>query len=234
MELMEQKFCQSCGMPLSDELRGTNVDGSPNEEYCSYCYRDGAFTQNFTMNQMIEFCARFTDQMNEHTGQNLTPDQAKELMRKFFPQLKRWREKDDRTLAEKAKALLDECGEVTIASVNANGFPRPVPMAKVRTAGYNEVWMATGADSVKVAEFRNNPKAGLCYSAYGDSVSLRGIVEVIADEATRKEMWQEWFIRHFPGGPTDPNYLLLHFTGHEATIWIDGEFAQEKLGETKQ
>ena len=26
----EMKFCQSCGMPLNDELLGTNADGSKN------------------------------------------------------------------------------------------------------------------------------------------------------------------------------------------------------------
>ena len=41
---MEMKFCQSCGMPLSPEILGTNADGSKNEEYCIYCYKDGAFT----------------------------------------------------------------------------------------------------------------------------------------------------------------------------------------------
>ncbi|KAA6319565.1 hypothetical protein EZS27_030556 [termite gut metagenome] len=31
---MEQKFCQSCAMPLTDAaLIGTNVDGSTNEDY---------------------------------------------------------------------------------------------------------------------------------------------------------------------------------------------------------
>ena len=25
---MEQKFCQSCGMPLTQEIFGTNADGS--------------------------------------------------------------------------------------------------------------------------------------------------------------------------------------------------------------
>ncbi|MBO6082998.1 MAG: hypothetical protein J6P46_08275 [Bacteroidales bacterium] len=25
---MEQRFCQSCGMPLTEELLGANVDGS--------------------------------------------------------------------------------------------------------------------------------------------------------------------------------------------------------------
>ena len=47
---MENKFCQSCGMPItSEEQFGRNADGSKNEEYCSYCYRDGAFTENCTI-----------------------------------------------------------------------------------------------------------------------------------------------------------------------------------------
>ncbi len=40
---MEQKFCQSCGMPLIDDNRGTNADGSRNFDYCIYCYKDGEF-----------------------------------------------------------------------------------------------------------------------------------------------------------------------------------------------
>ena len=27
---MKQKFCQSCGMPLTDDVLGTNADGSKN------------------------------------------------------------------------------------------------------------------------------------------------------------------------------------------------------------
>ena len=46
---MEQKFCQSCGMPLTDEILGTNADGSKNEDYCIYCYKDGKFLQDCTM-----------------------------------------------------------------------------------------------------------------------------------------------------------------------------------------
>lgn len=226
---MEQKFCQSCGMPLTDENKGTNADGSCNEDYCVYCYKEGAFTQDFTMSQMIDFCAQFTDQINSQTGWNRTPEQAKEQMRQAFPYLKRWKKRDEKTLAEKAVSLLAQCKEVTIASVNADGYPRPVPMSKIHTKSYNEIWMATGADSVKTTDFQKNKKAGVCYSAYGDSVALRGVVEIVTDDAIRKEMWQDWFIHHFPGGPSDPNYVLLRFVGSEATIWIDGEFAHEKI-----
>lgn len=132
-------------------------------------------------------------------------------------------------LINKAENLLDKCSHVVIASVNPLGFPRPVPMAKGLTRGCNEVWMATGADSVKVRDFKHNSKAGLCYDYEGASVCLRGNVEIVTDSQTRKDMWQDWYINHFQGGPTDPNYLLLHFVGEEATIWIDNEFAHINL-----
>ena len=136
---MEQQFCQSCGMPLTDENRGTNADGSRSEDYCMYCYKNGAFTQDFTMGQMIEFCLQFLDQWNAQAGCNLTPIQAKEQMLQYFPRLKRWKEKDERTLTEKATHLLAQCENVTVASIDANGYPRPVQMSKIGAKGFHEV-----------------------------------------------------------------------------------------------
>lgn len=226
---MEPHFCQSCGMPLTDENRGTHVDGSRSEDYCAYCYQNGRFIQNFTMSQMIEFCLQYLDQMNVQTGWNLTPIQAKEQMYQYFPHLKRWKEPDGRTLLEKAVCLLAQCENVTVASIDAKGYPRPVPMSKIGAKDFYEIWMTTNADSEKVRDFRQNDKAGLCYEHYGDSVALRGTVEVVTDDTIRQEMWQDWFIHHFSEGPTDPNYVLLHFTGEEATFWINNEFSHSLL-----
>lgn len=226
---MEQKFCQSCGMPLTNEILGTNADGTPNEDYCIYCYKDGKFTQELTMEQMIDHCARFTDEINKQSGQNMTVEQAKEMMRQFFPHLKRWVGENQKSMSEKAEAVLARCEAVTLASVNADGFPRPVVMSIMKHIGFNEVWMSTGADSEKTFEFRKNPRAGLCYSSNGDSVVMRGYVEIVTDDGLRKEMWKDWMIHHFPGGPTDPNYVLLRFVGIDATLWIDEEFTRITL-----
>ena len=39
-------FCQSCGMPLTDEgLLGTEKDGAKAPDYCIYCYKDGERTE---------------------------------------------------------------------------------------------------------------------------------------------------------------------------------------------
>ena len=38
-------ICQSCAMPLErEEDFGSNADESKNEEYCSFCFKEGAFT----------------------------------------------------------------------------------------------------------------------------------------------------------------------------------------------
>ena len=85
---MNQIFCQSCGMPMDDPaLRGTERDGAPSPHYCKYCYQNGAFTGEMTMEQMIDFCAPMMVQANP----GMTEEQAKAQMRRFFPMLLRWR-----------------------------------------------------------------------------------------------------------------------------------------------
>ena len=88
---MKQSFCQSCGMPLTDELLGTNTDGSKNEEYCKYCYKAGSFLQECTMDEMIEHCAQFVDEVNKQMPKPMTKEEYKQMMREFFPTLKRWK-----------------------------------------------------------------------------------------------------------------------------------------------
>ena len=87
-EYKNMRFCQSCGMPLGpDTPLGTEADGSPSADYCSYCYKDGKFAGEMTMEQMIDFCAPMMVQANP----GLTEEQAKAQMYQFFPMLKRWK-----------------------------------------------------------------------------------------------------------------------------------------------
>lgn len=64
----ENRFCQSCGMPMSRDPQkgGTNANGSKNPLYCSYCYQNGTFTFNGTVKEFQVFCQQ---QMIE-SGQN--------------------------------------------------------------------------------------------------------------------------------------------------------------------
>jgi hypothetical protein len=44
--MIDNKNCQSCGMPLEKDKNGggTEKDGSKSRQYCSHCYMEGEFT----------------------------------------------------------------------------------------------------------------------------------------------------------------------------------------------
>jgi hypothetical protein len=86
---MSKQFCQSCGMPMeADKDFGTNEDGSRNEDYCCYCYQKGAFTNpSMTMEEMIDFNLKFNEENGHPMG---TQDEARAMMKQWFPTLKRW------------------------------------------------------------------------------------------------------------------------------------------------
>ena len=86
-----------------------------------------------------------------------------------------------KTMKEKAVELLQKCEVVTLASVNKEGYPRPVPMSKIAAEGISTIWMSTGADSLKTIDFYRT-ESRIMFSGEGDSVALMGEVEVVTDE----------------------------------------------------
>lgn len=87
---MEERYCQSCGMPMgsTNDMYGTEADGSKNEDYCQYCYDKGHFLADCSMDEMIAFCI---PPMVEHNP-DIKEEDARNMMNKFFPMLKRWKQ----------------------------------------------------------------------------------------------------------------------------------------------
>lgn len=86
------KICQSCAMPLvNEEEIATNADGSKNENYCIHCYKDGAFANDYTMEEMVEVNLKYLNQWNEAQGINYTVEEARKILLEMFPNLERWK-----------------------------------------------------------------------------------------------------------------------------------------------
>ena len=82
------KNCQSCGMPLKKDPKGgsTNVDGSKNTMYCSYCFENGSFLQpNITAKEMQEF-------VKEKLKEMKFPGFLANVFAKRIPKLERWKQ----------------------------------------------------------------------------------------------------------------------------------------------
>ena len=79
-------------MPLLvDEHFGTEKDGRINDDYCIFCYKEGAFTSDCTMEELIEQCAPFHEQIKHEDGRSYTREEAVVFMQELFPKLKRWK-----------------------------------------------------------------------------------------------------------------------------------------------
>lgn len=90
---MEELYCQSCGMPMSEPSHfGTEKDGSPSRDYCVYCYKDGAFTAEVTLEQMVEANIQYLDEFNRDSPVQYTAEEARKVLPEYLKQLKRWRQ----------------------------------------------------------------------------------------------------------------------------------------------
>jgi hypothetical protein len=82
-------ICQSCSLPLSDEYRGTNKDNSLSDEYCRYCYENGEFIDERTLDEEIEHLVPMFIE-----DRKISEDEARIKLRKILSPLKRWNEHD--------------------------------------------------------------------------------------------------------------------------------------------
>ena len=75
--------CQCCGMPLEDETTSREQSGAFNEDYCKWCYTDGAFTYQ-SMDALIDFCAAHM------ANDAFPPVQVRAYLQDLLPKLKHW------------------------------------------------------------------------------------------------------------------------------------------------
>ena len=204
---MNQKFCQSCGMPLTEDVLGTNSDGTKNEDYCMYCYKDGQFLQDCTMEEMIEHCAQFVNAVNEGLEKPITKEEHIGMMKTYFPQLKRWR-----------KTLDVSNDEVMNVNPALAGIKEPRKREGIKT-----FYFTTNTFSIRVAQYKANPKASIyfCDAKGFKGMMLRGTMEVLTDAASKEMIWHDGDEQYYPGGVTDPNYCVLKFTATDGRFYSD-------------
>jgi hypothetical protein len=86
IRMSEKKICQSCGAVMKSAGEyGTNEDGSKNSDYCCYCYKDGRFIYEGSMENFVKLLVKVA----KDKGQD--EKKAREEALKLLPTLKRWK-----------------------------------------------------------------------------------------------------------------------------------------------
>lgn len=78
--------CQCCGMPLDDESISREPDGSFNERYCKWCYKDGRWVYA-NIEEAID------DLVGNISKPGWPPEQARAFLAEQLRQLEYWKEK---------------------------------------------------------------------------------------------------------------------------------------------
>ncbi len=134
---------------------------------------------------------------------------------------KQWKNK---TIVEMSEKIVKESNTASIAVVREDGYPIVSTISNIRVNGIKTIWFATSLNSNKVRCLLKNSKASICYTSDGNNVTLIGEVEVLRDASTRKELWVDWFIEHFPMGADDPTYCILKFNSELCIYYLDSKY----------
>jgi Uncharacterized stress protein (general stress protein 26) len=118
--------------------------------------------------------------------------------------------------------LIDRQGVAFISSVDDDGFPNTKAMLPPRERdGISTFYFSTNTSSMRVAQYRKNPKACIyfCDRRFFRGVMLKGTVEVLEDEASKEMIWREGDTMYYSLGVTDPDYCVLKFTAQSGRYY---------------
>lgn len=87
----QKRICQCCGMPLDEDAwMSREPDMSFNEDYCKWCYADGAFTYE-DASELIRYL------VSQFSSEDFPPEQASVYFSESICQLKHWRDRHSKT-----------------------------------------------------------------------------------------------------------------------------------------
>ncbi|MDR2036096.1 MAG: pyridoxamine 5'-phosphate oxidase family protein [Coriobacteriales bacterium] len=118
--------------------------------------------------------------------------------------------------------LIDRQKTTLVSSVDEQGFPNTKAMLSPRKReGIKVFYFSTNTSSLRVAQFRKNPKACLYFydRRFFRGILLRGTMEVLEDAKTKKMIWEKGDTLYYPEGLTDPDYCVLRFTAKSGRFY---------------
>lgn len=122
--------------------------------------------------------------------------------------------------------LIDKQKTAYIASVSQEGYPNLKAMlAPRRREGLRIFYFSTNTSSMRVAQYRENPKAAIyfCDRRFFRGVMLEGTMKVLEDPASKELIWRFGDTMYYPKGVTDPDYCVLRFTAHSGRYYANFE-----------
>lgn len=109
-----------------------------------------------------------------------------------------------------------------IGSVDEAGFPNMKAMLAPRKRdGIKQFWFTTNTSSMRVAQYRKNPKASVYFydRRFFRGAQLVGTMEVLEDAESKEMIWEKGDTQYYKLGVADPDYCVLKFTAQSGRYY---------------
>jgi general stress protein 26 len=118
--------------------------------------------------------------------------------------------------------IIDKGGNAFLSSVDEEGFPNTKAMLLPRKReGIRCLYFTTNTSSMRVAQYRKNPKACVYFydRRFFRGVMLKGTVQILEDAQSKEMIWKDGDEMYYPQGITDPDYCVLKFSAQNGRYY---------------
>lgn len=122
---------------------------------------------------------------------------------------------DDRA---KLAELLDGAWIAMMTTFGPQGA-RALPMARQQTEASAELWFITARDTDHAHAIAADPTVLLTFATGDTWVALTGRAAVVDDLDKLRELWNTFADAWLPGGPEDPNAVLIRVDVEGGEYW---------------
>lgn len=138
-------------------------------------------------------------------------------------------------IIKKANDILKSEINVVFAVLDENGYPSASTVSIVGEKNIYRISFSTNVSGNKINRLKKSGKASVCIQTKeGANVTLVGDAVVITSQEVKTAKWEDWFINHFAGGETDPEYCIVEFTTKRVSLWIDREVSEFKIDDINE
>jgi pyridoxamine 5'-phosphate oxidase len=129
----------------------------------------------------------------------------------------------EKELLDQLNALIDETRSIVVCSVDGEGFPNAKAMFKTEHEGLKTFLFSTNTSSMRVGQFRRDPKASIYFLGQSkiNGLMLIGTMEICTDHETKARLWWDGCEQYYPLGVDDPDYCVLKFTAERGNFYFN-------------
>ncbi|MCX6345893.1 MAG: pyridoxamine 5'-phosphate oxidase family protein [Armatimonadetes bacterium] len=142
---------------------------------------------------------------------------------------------NDTNIKARARVIIDSTANGVLITLDDKGFPHPRTMW---TAGIDEdftVYFLTGRDLLKSKQIANDQRVCIFWtkaddlSIGWDYAFLKGEAAITDDQSLRDRFWDDSLTQYFPGGKTDPSYVVIVIKPKELMIMDGHKYPLDKM-----